>query len=281
MDFPGAKGIQVRRTGPRAFTLVELLVVIGIIAILASLLLPALAQVKRRARMVEEISSARQLMLGVQMYALENSDAVLPGYAADPDARDDRGQVLSFPVNARYPWRLSPYLGQSLETIYCADNRAYLRRIRSASREEYVYAASVYPSLGINSYFIGGNETEFPAVAANDRFGAGTVVVRFDDATRPADLGVFFSARSATAGLHANGYFQVHAPYLTARRWVGEWNPLAEPKDWGFVAPRYSGKAVIAAMDGHATVLGLRELQDMRRWCNRADRPDFVLGATN
>jgi len=260
---------------------VELLVVIGIIAILASMLLPALAHARRRARMVEEISTARQLALGMQLYALENSDAILAGYSTDPAARDDRGELLSYPVNARYPWRLSPFLAQSFETIYCADNRAYLRKLRSANREEYVYAASVYPSLGINSYFLGGNETEFPAAAANDRFGSGTVVTRVGEVVRPSDLFAFVSARSATSGLNANGYFQVQPPYLTGRRWAAEWDPRAAPKDWGFVAPRYSQRAVAAAMDGHASVQSLKVLQDMRRWCNRADHPDFVLKPSN
>jgi prepilin-type N-terminal cleavage/methylation domain-containing protein len=264
-----------------AFTLVELLVVIGILAVLASMLLPALAHARRRARMVEEISTARQLMMGMHLYSLENSDAILPGYATDPGARDDRGQALSYPVNARYPWRLSPFLAQSFEMLYCADNREYLRRIQAGNREEYVYAASVYPSLGINSYFVGGNETEFPAAVANDRFGSGTVVTRVAEVDRPSDLFAFVSARSATRGLNANGYFQVHPPYLTGRRWAAGWDPLAAPKDWGFVAPRYSQRAVAGAMDGSAAAQGLKVLQDMRRWCNRAETPDFVLKPSN
>jgi hypothetical protein len=139
----------------------------------------------------------------------------------------------------------------------------------------------VYPSLGINSYFIGGNETEFPAAAANDRFGSGTVVTRVAEVLRPSDLVAFVSARSATSGLNANGYYQVHPPYLTGRRWAAGWDDQAAPKEWGFVAPRYSRRAVTAAMDGHAAAQGLKALQDMRRWCNRAETPDFVLKPTN
>lgn len=260
-----------------AFTLIELLVVIGIIGVLASLLLPSLAAARRRARMIEEISSARQLMVAVHLYAEENRDAVFPGYVTDASARDDHGKLLTFPVNARYPWRLSPFLAQSFETIYCADNRARLQQLRRLDRESYVYAVSVYPSLGINSYFIGGNETEFPAALANDRFGEGTVVTRLSEVSRPSMLTAFFSARSASQGPEANGYYQVTPPYLLQREWAPNWSPAIPPGDWGFVAPRYSRRAVVGAMDGHAQTLGMRSLQDMEHWCNTADRADFTL----
>jgi prepilin-type N-terminal cleavage/methylation domain-containing protein len=62
--------------GP-AFTLLELLVVIGIIAILAALLLPALMGANERARRVNCKSSQRQFLLAVQMYA-DDSQQWLP-----------------------------------------------------------------------------------------------------------------------------------------------------------------------------------------------------------
>jgi len=268
----------------RGFTLIELLVVIAIVGILSSILLPSLAKAKRKARTIEEMSSAKQLVLGAQIYADENDDDVFPGYMTDTNAVDDLGQRLTFPVNARYPWRISPYLAQSFEIIYCADNRRKLDELRALDRAGYVYNVSLFPSLGINSLFIGGDETElFPdgPAGANSVFGSGTVVKKVSEVRRPSDLMMFVSARSAVSGLSANGYFKVTPPYLTARKWTADWSPTLAPGQWGFVAPRYDGRAVAAMMDGHVQILNQHELQDMRHWANTADRPDFVLRRQN
>jgi prepilin-type N-terminal cleavage/methylation domain-containing protein len=68
------------RPTPR-FTLIELLVVVAIIAVLASLLLPALASARQMARRATCMNSAKQVFTGALLYA-EDTDEYLPNGTA-------------------------------------------------------------------------------------------------------------------------------------------------------------------------------------------------------
>jgi prepilin-type N-terminal cleavage/methylation domain-containing protein/prepilin-type processing-associated H-X9-DG protein len=60
----------------RAFTLIELLVVIAIIAILAAILFPVFAQAKEAAKKTACLSGAKQIALGLYMYATDSDDTM-------------------------------------------------------------------------------------------------------------------------------------------------------------------------------------------------------------
>src|SRR5216684_5342578 len=60
------------------FTLVELLIVIGIIAILAALLLPVLSKAKGRAQAVACLNNGKQIMLAIHLYAGDSNDWLPP-----------------------------------------------------------------------------------------------------------------------------------------------------------------------------------------------------------
>ena len=56
------------------FTLIELLVVLGIISMLMGILLPVLGKAKRQARLVLGMSNQRQIVEGVNLFAVDNDD---------------------------------------------------------------------------------------------------------------------------------------------------------------------------------------------------------------
>ena len=87
MDFlilEKSKETSMKKTRMSAtgFTLVELLVVIGIIAVLAAIIFPVFASVRGKARQVVCTSNMRQIGMAISMYAQDYDD--LYPYGADP-----------------------------------------------------------------------------------------------------------------------------------------------------------------------------------------------------
>jgi prepilin-type N-terminal cleavage/methylation domain-containing protein/prepilin-type processing-associated H-X9-DG protein len=72
--------IQIHRCGSRrtGFTLVELLVVIAIIALLVSILLPALSKAQEQAKHAMCMSNLRQILTGALLWSEDNDEWVLP-----------------------------------------------------------------------------------------------------------------------------------------------------------------------------------------------------------
>ncbi len=118
----------------KAFTLIELLVVVAIITVLASLLLPALARAKGKAKTIICLSNHRQLMRGVMLYQGDNDDRY-PG-AAPWAPRDDGAELpgwvgtnlltlddRAFPGN----WDTATFLHDAAIARYVANNLEIFR----------------------------------------------------------------------------------------------------------------------------------------------------------
>jgi general secretion pathway protein G len=112
-----------------AFTLIELLTVIGIIAILAAILFPVFAAARGKAREIVCVSNLRQIGLAIRMYA-QDYDEIYP-WAVDPTDKYTPVIWSMYPeFQAQIPFMpfmhevLQPYI-RSQEIFRCPSDTGY------------------------------------------------------------------------------------------------------------------------------------------------------------
>ncbi len=140
----------MRRRG--AFTLVELLVVIGIIAVLVGILMPALAAARRSARTTACASNLRQVGVAFHAYAVDNRDW-LPWAVLNYTRRSDGGQSI-----ITWDDLLNPHLGgtftDSEASAFYAPRPVTVLECPEddAVREPHTFGPAVAPAIHRRSY---------------------------------------------------------------------------------------------------------------------------------
>jgi len=119
----------------KAFTLVELLVVITIIAILASLLLPTLSKAREKSRSIQCLNNVRQMNLAWTMYAHDNEDHLIYNMPFSSPALRRYRWILGYMRLGRADFydhtytpfltenRLSPYISKATKPYLCPSDR--------------------------------------------------------------------------------------------------------------------------------------------------------------
>ena len=114
----------------RGFTLLEVLVVLGVLAVLAGLMLPGLGKARDRGRGAYCLGNLRQWGLATHLYALDQDDFLPPDGTPNPgDSSTNSGWYIQLPRQLglpRYhemPWRTNALADPDLTVWLCPANR--------------------------------------------------------------------------------------------------------------------------------------------------------------
>jgi prepilin-type N-terminal cleavage/methylation domain-containing protein len=232
----------------RAFTLMELLVVVAIIGLLVGVVVVSMQAVRASATRSESLGALRQMALAYGQYTDAHRGRLMPGYLDESvltqlniraelenGTRLDQAYCAGGMCDAgSYVWRLAPYLDNAWLTFF-TDSAAGTQSVFVAEYGDpnnpiygpsgasaYIGGISERPSYGLNSIFVGGDSfhggagvtDRNPWTGSQDKVAA----TRLSEVKNPSRLILFGPAALAGTGdTYENpevGFCELRPPYL-------------------------------------------------------------------
>jgi prepilin-type N-terminal cleavage/methylation domain-containing protein len=272
--------MRLRHPRPRAFTIIELLVVVSIIGLLVALIMPSLAGVRRQSRKTSELNSIKQVGLGWLMYGNNNADAVLPGFLEaqvqlPPVPGVSRGWDVKYkfpnrtdipidpvdPIAGPWTWRLMPYLDFNHDMVhgYTGEDGWDMTSIETDLNE--AREVAYQPAFGYNGFYLGGYWTMTPDFNGTvdvprpmfwNHCRAGSrealdIPQGISQIRRSTDMIVFCSSSRLPTGVHQRFRDDTPGSHLVAPP------TLADVEQWGRVRNTGSGGGDIGAVEVFAS----------------------------
>ena len=244
----------------RAFTLVELLVVIALIAVLAAMLFPALNRAKEKAQGVQCVSNTRQLAFAWFLYSDDYNGRLAYNLGGKAGGKDPAMKTNANWVNNNLTWGLetdntnTATLTEAGLGSYTSKNALIYRCpadwVLSQEQRKEGWSHRVR-SYSMNAMV--GDAGGISAKGKNDNNPSYVQFFRITDIPRPSDIFVFVEEHpdSIDDGYFLNVYYK------------NQWNDLP--------ASSHGGAAAFAFADGHA---------QLHRWASSSTRqplqPDAI-----
>ncbi|MDG2424822.1 MAG: type II secretion system protein [Phycisphaerales bacterium] len=294
----------MRRRDPIGFTIIELLIVIGIISLLIGVVMTALIAIRQQGRKALEKNEIRQVGNAWLKYSQVHKERIAPGWLS-PSTQSQWEMELTYPDGTLIPpapsygtsqpnvagpwtWRLLPYMDNDMRLV-----RGHLDRETINNWDEmdddWKLEIAESPSFGLNGYFLGGvwDRWYSDIRRSHPRF------VKVQDANqRTVNLTTtsqtMLTNPSRVIAFISNGRGE---PGSTPERldsgpghWLAVPHRLADEPQWnltpgldiefaeGDSAPlgRHEGPPVSWHPDGHVETYSFTDLLDQRLWIDRA-----------
>jgi prepilin-type processing-associated H-X9-DG protein/prepilin-type N-terminal cleavage/methylation domain-containing protein len=226
----------MRKHPSKAFTLVELLVVIGIIAILIAMLMPALNRARESAKSVQCLSNLRQIGIGFFNYQASGGKVYPPSYYKAAGGEEFKWYNVILPQTHSSGAIKSSGYG----VLYCPDGLQYPGTVASTNSGNISYG---YNFIGLGGLFregqSSGNPTQYLWLY-------GSPTSKYYYLTQPARLGTL--KHSSGVMVACDNYIHGGGGWVDWHRvnaWQDEWN--------GIAVPRHNKYCNVLWADGHAS----------------------------
>jgi len=260
---------------PPAYTLVELLVVIGIIAVLVALLLPVVSGARRQANATRCASNLRQMAIGWVMYATANRGACPPARLPDYPPPSTNMYVLGGIEVDRPRWYV--LAGDQIGSSPFANSAASVGKASTIANDLFLCpavsdwrSARNYP-YGYNYQFLGNMRTRtsgdehvnFPVRIS--RIKGSQTVMAADSMGTAAHVApgerLHYQADGGEGERHvANHGWTMDPPRLTPDGDYSEMKLRGKPEGRTAPDPRHNNAANVAFCDGHVEAMTLEEM---------------------
>jgi prepilin-type processing-associated H-X9-DG protein/prepilin-type N-terminal cleavage/methylation domain-containing protein len=243
------------------FTLVELLVVIGIIALLIAILLPALSSARKQANTVKCASNLRQIGQAAMMYANENKGFIPRDYNPDDTNNQKDGQYST--GQYLFAEQFGPYLMKDFEKVghtLTTRDRDILLKPQFARMDVYQCPALDNPEQALD-YCANGFQISYPWIGG----GRAQPTCNLTQIKRGSEILYLTEINANTAAVPSGGPNNNPAPFYGSHDFwllehvqsLGNERRIMMPDD-----TRHNKKINLLFIDGHVETRAVTELRE-------------------